>query len=70
MAVLQEVMLRGGYFDGQLAHAPPTPGALRLEMPDTSYLYVYLVGQSIEHEGRRLSVMVCQQEGPPPSSST
>ena len=48
---LQFVSLRGGSFDGQIAQAPPPPGALRLgaksDDEEWSELYLYELGEVV-----------------------
>jgi hypothetical protein len=67
---LQMVCLSGGSFDGQLAMAPPPPGALRLyaEVRDEEWreeerseLYLY-DGKTFSHpEHGTLPVMLCSE---------
>ena len=58
------MMLRGGSFDGQVALAPPAPGALRLGAKrgkdEWTELYLYLGGDSVPDpkEGSPIPVMI------------
>ncbi len=67
---LQDVLLRGGSFDGQLARAPLPPRALTLgalldrEHWQETYLYSEVTA---ERDGRLLPVMIFMESSPPPS---